>query len=226
MRILVIEDEARMRAILKDNLEYEGFDVMAVESGELGLSGAAHMKPDLVLLDLALPRMTGYEVCRRLRASSETPMVPIIMLSARNTEMDRIAGLELGADDYIGKPFSIRELVARVRAQQRRTTPADSSESVAFGDIRISQMLRTVHRGSELVELSTREFDLLLYLIRHRNQVVTRERLLKDVWGYKGLTLTRTVDNFVAKLRKKIEHDVNRPRHILTVHGTGYRLVF
>jgi DNA-binding response OmpR family regulator len=222
--VLVVEDEPQMQVILCDNLEFEGFEVLVVSTGEEGLEAVTQQHPDVVLLDVMLPKMSGYELCRRIRASGSN--VPIIMLTARNAEIDRITGLEFGADDYVGKPFSIRELLARVRAHMRRQESSRvSAPALSIGDVEVHLTLREVRRGGDLIDLSSREFDLLAYLIAHRGQLVTREQLLHEVWGYHSSPLTRTVDNFVAKLRRKIEQDAHEPRHILTVHGSGYRFM-
>jgi DNA-binding response OmpR family regulator len=223
-RVLTIEDEPEMQVILRDNLEYEGFEVLSAATGEAGLQLAMAKQPDLILLDLLLPRMSGYEVCRRLRTGNFT--MPIIMLTARNAELDRIAGLEMGADDYLGKPFGVGELIARVRVQLRRPRqPGPGAAELRFGDVVVDLRQRRARNGREPLDLSSREFELLEYLIDHADKVVTREELLSAVWGHGVAPLTRTVDNFVAKLRKKVERDPRDPRHILTVHGSGYRFV-
>jgi DNA-binding response OmpR family regulator len=224
LRVLTVEDEPEMQVILRDNLEYEGFEVLSAATGEEGLQLAMAKQPDLILLDLLLPRMSGYEVCRRLRTEHFT--MPIIMLTARNAELDRVAGLEMGADDYLGKPFGVGELIARVRVQLRR--PRQTGRSAAelrFGDVVVDLRQRRARNGREPLELSSREFELLEYLIDHADKIVTREELLSAVWGHGVAPLTRTVDNFVAKLRKKVERDPRDPHHILTVHGSGYRFV-
>jgi DNA-binding response OmpR family regulator len=224
IRVLTVEDEPEMQVILRDNLEYEGYEVVSATTGEAGLQIAAARPLDLVLLDVMLPRMSGYEVCRRLRAERFT--MPIIMLTARNAELDRVAGLEIGADDYLGKPFGVRELVARVRVQLRRAhQPERGPAEVQLGDVVVDLRLRRARAGRRPLDLSSREFELLEYLIDHADKVVTREELLSAVWGYGEPPLTRTVDNFVAKLRKKVERDPRDPRHILTVHGSGYRFI-
>jgi DNA-binding response OmpR family regulator len=223
-RVLTVEDEPDLRLILQDNLEFEGYEVLTASTGEEGLDLARARRPDLVLLDLLLPRMSGYEVCRRLRAEQFT--MPIIMLTARNAEMDRVTGLELGADDYVGKPFGVKELLARVRVQLRRPRPpARPADEIRVGEVTLDRRLRQARSGGKALDLSSREFELLEYLLDHADRVVTRDELLRAVWGYSAAPLTRTVDNFVAKLRKKVEEDPRHPRHILTVHGTGYRLV-
>jgi len=222
--ILLVEDEPAMAVILRDNLELEGYEVHVAETGEKGVEIAFRERPDLILLDLMLPRMSGYEVCNKLRANAMD--MPIVMVSARNQELDRVAGLELGADDYVGKPFSVRELLARVRVHLRRHEQSrESVREVSFGDIVIDLHHQIVTKRSKKLNLSSRELDLLMYLIAHRGQVITREQLLMDVWGLSEDTMTRTVDNFVAKLRKKIEPRQGAPRHIQTVQGVGYRFV-
>ncbi len=221
-RILLVEDEPEMKVILRDNLEFEGYEVLAADTGEQGLEIALRERPDLMLLDVMLPKMSGYEVCRRLRASGLKTAV--VMLTARNAEIDRVAGLEFGADDYIGKPFSIPELLARVRVQLRRLAAATREPvEFTFGDIVVNLAQRQARRGGEAIDLSSREFDLLRYFIAHREELITRQQLLSEVWGYHNLPLTRTVDNFVAKLRRKIEPNPQHPLYIVTVHGAGYR---
>jgi len=223
-RVLLVEDEPEMQVLLRDNLEYEGWEVVSADTGEEGLRLAGQQHMDLILLDVMLPGISGYEVCRRVRQNGLS--VPIIMLTARNTELDRVAGLELGADDYVGKPFSFRELIARVRAHLRRTKAGSWHDGCfAFGDITVDFARQRAFRGSSPLELSTREYELLRYLIGRQGEVVTREQLLADVWSYPVLPMTRTVDNFVARLRKKIEPDLQVPRFITTVHGAGYRFV-
>jgi DNA-binding response OmpR family regulator len=223
-RVLIVEDEPEMRVILRDNLEFEGCEVIAAATGEEGVRLALAERPHLVLLDVMLPKMSGFEACRKMRTSGVT--APIIMLTARNSELDRVAGLELGADDYMGKPFSIPELLARVRAQLRRgEQAARAPHELVVGELEINLKKFAVRRQGRLVDLSAREFDLLRYFVAHRGEVVSRECLLNDVWGYHGVLLTRTVDNFVAKLRKKLESDPQHPEYIVTVHRTGYRFM-
>lgn len=222
--ILLVEDEPAMAVILRDNLELEGYKVHVAETGEKGVELAFRERPDLILLDLMLPRMSGYEVCSKLRANAMD--MPIVMVSARDQELDRVAGLELGADDYIGKPFSVRELLARVRVHLRRHEPSrEPPREFAFGDVVIDLQHNIVTRRSKKLNVSSRELDLLLYFIAHRGEAITRERLLMDVWALNEDTMTRTVDNFVAKLRKKIEPRQGGPRYIQTVQGVGYRFV-
>jgi len=225
-RILVIEDEPQMRLGLRDNLELEGYEVQTASDGEEGLARAGSFSPDLVILDVMLPKKNGFDVCRELRARSNT--TPIVMLTARSAETDKVLGLELGADDYVTKPFSITELLARVRAVLRRSgaqKPADPADIVRIGDIEIDFKLHQARRGKTRIEFTAREFDLLRYFVQHTGQVVTREQILNEVWGYEEFPTTRTIDNFVAKLRQKIERAPHAPEHILTIHGSGYKFV-
>lgn len=222
--VLVIEDEPQLRSMLADNLEFEGYQVTAVASGEEGLNAFAHRAFSLLLLDVMLPGMSGFDVCRSLRAQGTR--VPIILLTARTHERDRVKGLDLGADDYVSKPFGVHELMARVRAQVRRDDRHSiNSEEFSFGDVVVKLQQRLVLRKGHRVALSAREFELLRYLYAHRNEVVSREQLLRDVWGYSQLTITRTVDNYVAKLRMQLEPKPHDPRYLVTVHGTGYQLL-
>jgi DNA-binding response OmpR family regulator len=223
-RILVIEDEPQMLLGLRDNLELEGYEVITAADGEEGLSKAISTAPDLVLLDITLPNKNGFEVCRELRARANP--TPIVMLTARSQETDKVLGLELGADDYVTKPFSITELLARVRAVLRRGgTRPTGLETCRIGDVEIDFRTHQAHRGQQRLDFTAREFDLLRYLVSHKGEVVTREQILNEVWGYEESPTTRTIDNFVAKLRQKVESSSREPEHILTVHGTGYKFV-
>ena len=222
--VLVVEDEPQMRALLTDNLEFEGYHVTAVESAEQAVAEVARNPVSLVLLDVMLPGMNGFTLCERLRTKGAR--VPIIILTARADEQDRIRGLDLGADDYVSKPFSVRELMARVRAQVRRDDwRSETGPEFTFGDVKVNVRQRLVTRKGKHVPLSAREFELLRYLLAHRNEVVSREQLLRDVWGYHQLSVTRTVDNYVAKLRNQLEPRPHLPRYIVTVHGSGYQLL-
>jgi two-component system alkaline phosphatase synthesis response regulator PhoP len=225
-RILVIEDEPQMLLGLRDNLELEGYDVQTAADGDEGLARAASFNPDLVILDVMLPKKNGFDVCRELRARSNA--TPIVMLTARSAETDKVLGLELGADDYVTKPFSITELLARVRAVLRRAgsqKTAAMSDTVRIGEIDIDFKLHQARKGKTRIEFTAREFDLLRYFVQHTGQVVTREQILNEVWGYEEFPTTRTIDNFVAKLRQKIERAPHAPEHILTIHGSGYKFV-
>lgn len=222
--VLVIEDEPQMRSMLKDNLEFEGYCVTAVATGEDGLQAVSARHYSLLLVDVMLPGMSGFDVCQQLRARGVH--VPIVVLTARTHEHDRVRGLDLGADDYVSKPFSVRELLARVRALVRRDDwHAPGSGEFALGDVVVKPGQRLVLKKGRRVALSAREFELLRYLFAHRNEVVSREQLLRDVWGYSHLSVTRTVDNYVAKLRGHIEPRPHEPRYLVTVHGSGYQLL-
>lgn len=223
-RILVVEDEPEMVFLLRENLEYEGFDVTVAPTGENALEAVERDDFSLVVLDVMLPGMSGFAVCRELRGRG--CHTPIIMLTARAAESDRVVGLDLGADDYVAKPFGVRELLARVRAQLRRgAARSDPTEAVVLGDVRVDLRHQLVTRQGRPVEMSGREFELLRYFLAHRGEVVSREQLLRDVWGYNQVVVTRTVDTFVAKLRCHIEPVPHEPRYLVTVHGTGYRLI-
>jgi two-component system alkaline phosphatase synthesis response regulator PhoP len=223
-RILVVEDEPEMEFLLRENLEYEGFDVTVAGTGEEALAAVAEDPFALVVLDVMLPGLSGFAVCRELR--SRGVQTPIIMLTARAAESDRVMGLDLGADDYVAKPFGVRELLARVRAQLRRgAARSHAADAVMLGDVCVDLRQQLVTRRGRPVDMSTREFELLRYFLSHRGEVVSREQLLRDVWGYNQVVVTRTVDTFVAKLRCHIEPVPHEPRYLVTVHGTGYRLV-
>jgi len=222
-RILIVDDEPEMVRGLDDNLRFEGYETLAATDGRDGLALALREGPDLILLDIMMPRMSGWDLLRALRQKGVD--VPVIMLTARGEEVDRVLGLELGADDYVTKPFSLRELLARVRAVLRRPGPRQKAEVVAFGDVRLHLRGRQAFRGGREVRLTRKEFDLLRYLVEHRGEVLTRERLLDEVWGYERFPTTRTVDTHILRLRQKFEPDPEHPVHILTAHGQGYRFV-
>jgi DNA-binding response OmpR family regulator len=209
---------------LKDSCEYEGYEVSVARDGTEGLERATTEKPDIILLDVMLPLMSGIDVCRKLRACGiETP---ILMLTARSQEIDKVVGLEVGADDYVTKPFSVKELLARIRAHLRRAAKqVVEIESFTFGDVELNFRKYAARKGGRALELSAREFEILHYLIRRRGEIVTRDQLLDEVWGYDSIPVTRTVDNHIARLRQKIEQDASEPRHIITVHRFGYRFV-
>ena len=220
-RILIIDDEPEMVRGLEDNLRFEGYQTLSATNGADGLDLALREGPDLVLLDIMMPRLSGWDVLRGLRAKQRD--LPVIMLTARGEEVDRVLGLELGADDYVTKPFSLRELLARVRAVLRRPGPRQRLETFAFGDVRLHVRARQVFRAGREVRLTRKEFELLHYLVEHPGEVITRDRLLEEVWGYEQFPTTRTVDTHVLRLRQKLERDPERPVHLLTVHGQGYR---
>lgn len=223
-RILVVEDEPNMVAGLRDNFEFEGYEVLTARDGVEGLERALQESPDLVVLDVMMPRMSGLEVCRQLRAKRAS--IPIIMLTARGQEVDKVVGLELGADDYVTKPFSIRELLARVKAILRRTaTLPKQQEQHSFGDIEVDLHRRRVLKAGKPLDVSSKEFELLQYFIVHSGETLSRDRLLEEVWGYENYPTTRTVDTHLVRLRQKLEPDPEQPQYFLTVHGTGYRFV-
>jgi len=224
-RILVVDDEPDLLELVRVNLSQAGFEVDTAETGRQALERARRSAPDLLILDLMLPDLSGTEVCRHLRADPSLGEIPIIMLTARADEVDRVVGLEIGADDYVTKPFSLRELMARIRAVLRRPGPRQKFEEFAFGDVRVHLRARQAFKGGREVRLTRKEFDLLRYLIEHPGEVITRDRLLDEVWGYERFPTTRTVDTHILRLRQKFEDDPERPAHILTAHGQGYRFV-
>lgn len=223
-RILIIEDEPDLMLGLRNNLEYEGYEVLTAQDGEQGLHLAWQERPDLILLDLMLPKLSGLDVCRQLR--SKGMQTPIIMLTARGQEIDKVIGLEIGADDYVTKPFSLRELLARVHVQLRRLSRQETETGAyRFGVIELNFHKHQAFKRGQPLELSAREFELMKYFISHRGETVTREQLLDEVWGYDNFPLTRTVDNHVARLRQKIEENPAEPQHIITVHRVGYKFL-
>lgn len=223
-RILIVEDEPNMVAGLRDNFEYEGYEVITAPDGVTGLERALSEAPDLVILDVMMPRMSGLDVCKQLK--SKRPSVPIIMLTARGQEVDKVVGLELGADDYVTKPFSIRELLARVKAVLRRArTVPKEQDGYSFGDVEVNLRSCQVSRKGKALDFSSKEFELLKYFLCHPGETLSRDRLLEDVWGYERFPTTRTVDAHIVRLRQKIEPKPEEPRFILTVHGTGYKFV-
>jgi DNA-binding response OmpR family regulator len=223
-RILIVEDEPNMVAGLRDNFEFEGYDVITAPDGVAGLERALNEAPDLVILDVMMPRMSGLDVCKQLK--TKRPSVPIIMLTARGQEVDKVVGLELGADDYVTKPFSIRELLARVKAVLRRSkTAPKEQEKYSFGEVEVNLKSCQVSRSGKELEFSSKEFELLKYFLFHPGEALSRDRLLEDVWGYDRFPTTRTVDAHIVRLRQKVEPKPEEPRFILTVHGTGYKFV-
>jgi two-component system, OmpR family, response regulator len=223
--VLVVEDDQTLRSVLEYNLGKEGYNVISAGDGIKALELARSASPDLVILDVMLPQMSGFEVCRSLRKETTTP---IIMLTARVDEIDKVVGLDMGADDYITKPFSMRELMARIRALLRRAEfkePGSSTEPpLKFGEIEIDIGRHLVVEGGEIISLTPKEFDLLAFLGRNKGLVFSREQLLEKVWGYEFAGDTRTVDVHIRWLREKIEVDPAKPRLIVTVRGTGYKL--
>ncbi|MDR2163033.1 MAG: response regulator transcription factor [Clostridiales Family XIII bacterium] len=224
-KVLIIEDEKNISDIVKLNLTKEGFNVDTAFDGQEGLDKALGTDPDLVLLDVMLPSIDGFEVCRKVREKSN---VPIIMLTAKEEEVDKVLGLELGADDYITKPFGLRELIARIKANIRRTVMAGdigqtpSSNTTDYGNLTIDGDRYEVRKNGKPLELTLREFELLRYLAEHEDKVFSREQLLEDVWGYEYYGDIRTVDVTVRRLREKLEDDSSDPKYILTKRGIGY----
>lgn len=221
--IAVIEDDEGVRQSLVLNLELEGFSIVQAPDGEQGIQVVNEHKPDLIILDVMMPRKDGLQTCRELRNAGIS--TPLILLTARSAEVDKVLGLELGADDYLAKPFGMLELVARVKALLRRTSTMHEVDRIHFDDVVIDFKAYKAERANQLLELSAREYRLLRYLVAKRGTVVTRDELLDEVWGYNSYPSTRTVDNHIARLRQKIEENVETPRHILTVHGVGYKFV-
>jgi DNA-binding response OmpR family regulator len=223
-RVLIIEDEPAMQSGLRDNLEVEGYDVDVAGDGHTGLQKMTEQENDLVILDVMLPRMSGFDVLKAARMRGVKS--PVIMLTAKGEEIDKVLGLELGADDYITKPFSLRELLARVKAVLRRAeTGGVPAGTLSIGGVDIDFGTYSAAKGGIAVPMTPKEFDVLKFLWEHRNQTVTRDLLLTGVWGYDDSMSTRTVDNFILRLRQKLEEDPAHPRIILTIHGAGYKLV-
>lgn len=220
-RILVVEDSEDMAFGLRNNLEFEGYEVDVAVDGTSGLAKAQEGRADLMILDLTLPGMDGLDLLKSLRSRGNA--IPILVLTARQEEVDKVAGLKLGADDYVTKPFGIMELLARVEALLRRSEQMQPMKLIQMGDVVVNVSARTVLRDGTPVELAPRELDLLLSLIAHQGAVVTREELLREVWGHAGRVVTRTVDTHVAELRRKLEPDPTQPIYILTARKAGYR---
>lgn len=222
--ILVVEDEPAILRGLADNLKFESYEVLTAMDGEAGYRLMKERKPDLVILDLMLPKLSGYELCRKARAEGIT--TPILMLTARGEEGDRVLGLDLGADDYVTKPFSVRELMARVRALLRRSQPLKAlPDELRFDDVVVDFRSWEARKGGQALEMTRKEFSVLRLLAARAGEVVTRDELLNEVWGYENYPTTRTVDNHIASLRGKLERDPAEPRHLRTVHGVGYKFV-
>ena len=221
--IAIVEDDESVRSGLRLNLELEGYAVLCAENGEEGVELVEGNDPDLIIMDVMMPKKDGFEACRDLRNSGVA--TPLILLTAKDQEVDKVLGLELGADDYLAKPFGMRELLARVKALLRRTQISGEVDRVSFSNVVVDFKAYRAERGKEPLELSAREYRLLRFLVAKQGNVVTRDELLDKVWGYNSYPSTRTVDNHIAKLRQKIEQDANQPKHILTVHGVGYKFV-
>ena len=222
--ILAIEDDPAILRGLADNLRFESYDVLTAADGESGYRLIREKRPDLIILDLMLPKLSGYEICRKVRA--EGIRTPILMLTARGEETDRVLGLDLGADDYVSKPFSIRELLARIRAILRRAEPpVTPADELRFDDVVVNFVSYEASKAGQPLEMTRKEFSILRYLGARAGEVVTRDELLNEVWGYENYPTTRTVDNHIAGLRAKIERDPANPQRLRTVHGVGYKFV-
>jgi DNA-binding response OmpR family regulator len=219
--ILLVEDEVKLAKFVELELGFEGYQVSVANDGLTGLTMARELQPDLILLDWMLPGMTGLEICRRLRSTGDK--VPIILLTAKDEVSDRVAGLDAGADDYVVKPFSVEELLARVRARIRRTSEEGGEDVLQFEDLKLNRSTREVYRNSRLIELTAKEFDLLEYLLSHPRQVITRDRILEEVWGYDFMGDSNIIEVYVRYLRLKLEANKEK-RLIQTVRGVGYVL--
>jgi DNA-binding response OmpR family regulator len=219
MRILVAEDDPDLALGLKNNLEIEGYEVRVARDGDEALASALQWRPDLLILDLVMPKLDGMRVLRALR--EHDTRIAVLVLTARGEEADKVRGLKLGADDYVTKPFGLLELLARVESLLRR---ARAAADMRFGDVEVDPVARRVRKGGVEVALRPKEYDLLLELLRHRGEVRSRLDLMQTVWGYSSAVITRTVDTHMFELRRKLEADAARPRHIMTVRGIGYRL--
>ena len=226
-RILIIEDDISILSGLKDVLTFKNYEVFTATDGEAGYAEAKEKKLDLIILDIMLPKMDGFTLCRKLRDKGD--MTPVLMLTARGEEPDKVQGLDYGADDYVIKPFSLPELLARIRALLRRRPGEDGDrtppDSLRIGDINLDFKKYEASRGESSLSLSPKEFGILRYLATRVGNVVSRDELLDEVWGYEQFPTTRTVDNHIAQLRSKIEKDPGHPKHLITVHGVGYRLI-
>ena len=220
-RVLVVEDNEDLAFGLRNNLEIEGYDVTVTADGEAGLHEALHGNPDLIVLDLMLPKKDGLRVLREIRDVRKE--VPVMLLTARGEEVDKVRGLRLGADDYVTKPYGVMELLARIEALLRRSGTSVSEDVIEIGDLKIDVAARIVARDGERIELAPRELDLLVAMVRNRDRVVSRQQLLSEVWGHTGEVITRTVDTHVAELRRKLEENPSLPRYIQTVRKVGYR---
>jgi DNA-binding response OmpR family regulator len=221
--IAVIEDEELIQKSLVMNLQLEGFRVITASDGEAGVELVREAKPDLIIMDVMMPKKDGLQACREIRTSGVS--TPLILLTARSSEVDKVLGLDLGADDYLAKPFGMLELLARVRALLRRIQRTSAIDEVRFSNVVVDFKAYRALRDQEPIDLSAREYRLLRYLVSKQGSVVTRDELLDEVWGYNSYPTTRTVDNHIARLRQKIENDIDEPQHILTVHGVGYKFV-
>jgi DNA-binding response OmpR family regulator len=226
VKILIVEDEPQMRLGLKDNFEFEGYQVDFAEDGEKGFAAVQESSYNLIILDVMLPKISGFDLLKQIRNQGNN--TPVIMLTAKGEEIDRVLGLELGADDYVTKPFSLRELLARVKAILRRNRVVVEKEPQEYkiGNLNVNFATYEASCGGNPVPMTHKEFEILKYFIDHSEQTISRDDLLHDVWGYEADITSRTVDNFILKLRQKIELNPSHPRYILTVHGVGYKFIF
>ena len=222
-KVLIVDDEEHIRELIKFNLKKEGYDIEVAVNGREAIEIIKKIKFDLILLDLMLPEIDGLEVCKEIRKNENTSDIPVMMITAKGEEFDKVLGLELGADDYITKPFSIRELIARVKALLRRSNVKKEENIIKFGDVLVNFNTREVTRENENVELTLKEFELLKLLIKNKGNILTRELLLDKIWGYEYIGETRTVDVHIRHLRKKIESDDKNPQYIQTIRGVGYK---
>lgn len=222
-KVLIVDDEEHIRELIKFNLKKEGYDIEIAINGVEALNIIREIKFDLILLDLMLPEIDGLEVCKEIRRNEETSDIPVMMITAKGEEFDKVLGLELGADDYITKPFSIRELMARVKALLRRSNFKKEENIIKFGDVVVNFKTREVIKEAQNVELTLKEFELLKLLIKNKGNILTRELLLDKIWGYEYIGETRTVDVHIRHLRKKIESDDKNPQYIQTIRGVGYK---
>src|SRR5215813_8866792 len=223
-KVLIVEDDQAMAVALRDGFEYEGYSVQVARDGDAGLRLASEKDLDLIILDVMLPKISGFDICKQLRAAGAS--TPIIMLTARGQEIDKVVGLKIGADDYVTKPFSFMELMARVEALLRRTArQPEAQDDYSFGDVVVNFKKFEVTKAGKPLDISPREFNILKFFIEHRGEVITRDQLLDSVWGYGSFPLTRTVDMHIAKLRQKIEDTPSDPRYIVTVHRVGYKFI-
>jgi DNA-binding response OmpR family regulator len=225
-KILIVEDEPNMRMGLRDNLEFEGYEVSIAEDGEKGLRMIRENQYNLILLDVMMPKISGFDICKTIR--KEGVQTPLILLTAKGEEIDKVLGLELGADDYVTKPFSLRELLARIKAILRRGESSIQFEvrtEIKIGKLKIDFKNYSAFTDDMPIQMSHKEFEILHHFWKKRNSAVSREELLSEIWGYDETPTTRTVDNFIMKLRNRIEKDPNHPHILITVHGIGYKLI-
>ncbi|MCU4165865.1 response regulator transcription factor [Carboxylicivirga caseinilyticus] len=225
--LLIVEDEPDMQQGIKDNLEFEGYTVDVADDGEMAIKKITSTQYDLILLDVMIPKISGFDVCKQVRHKGiETP---IIFLTAKGEEIDKVIGLESGGDDYMTKPFSLRELMARIKAVLRRAgnhTKEETDPTIKIGKLEVNFENYMANCDGEPVKLTAKEFDILKYLIEHKNATISRDSILDNIWGYDYQPTARTVDNFILKLRQKIETDPNHPEILITIHGIGYRFVY